>query len=89
MSVTQVLLSSEPFPPESLADAFVASGQWPCSWIKHPDFLEAPYVIAYRKKFVLQAALKYRAHVTADECYHLFFTGERIGRGSERGDQQH
>lgn len=89
MSVSQVLLHSEPFPAEPLQDAFLLSGVWPCSWIKHPAVLAAPYVIAYRKTFILDEPKAFRAHVAGDERYHLFLNGERIGRGSERGDANH
>lgn len=88
MSVTKVLLQSDPFP--RTGDGTVWDrGQWPCSWIVHPEFIEKPFVWAFRKKFTLETATTIRAHVTADERYELYLDGERVGHGPERGDTNH
>ena len=48
-----------------------------------------PFVAAYRLKFQIDEPAMVRLHVTADERYELFVDGQRIGRGSERGDTEH
>jgi len=66
---------------------FWSHGFWPAEWIAHPDTnYKAPAVYAYRNKFALDCDRTIRLHVTADERYDLFLDGERVGRGSERGD---
>ena len=62
-------------------------GKWPCNWIGCPGGDEKVYVAAYRKFFTAGAPIKARVHVSADERYELYIDGVRIGRGSERGDQ--
>jgi len=71
--------------PDQAWGSFVA-GRWPCQWIGCPDAGEPPFVTAYRKHFTLDEAATIRAHVSADERYELYLDGQRIGRGSERGD---
>ncbi len=61
-------------------------GNWPCRWISCPEAGEAPFVTAYHLRFTLTEAADIPIHVTADERYDLFLDGQRIGRGSERGD---
>jgi hypothetical protein len=64
-------------------------GKWPAKWVHHPGPLETPFVTAYHLKFFLRKTAKPIIHVTADERYELFLDGERIGRGSERGEPGH
>ena len=45
-----------------------------------------PQVCAYRLRLQLEAAIRARVHVSADERYELFLNGARLGRGPERGD---
>ncbi|CAN5514051.1 hypothetical protein BH10PLA1_BH10PLA1_20700 [soil metagenome] len=42
---------------------------------------------AFLRHLTLEAPLKVRIHVAADERYELFLDGHRIGRGNERGDR--
>ena len=46
-------------------------------------------VAAYRLNFQVEAGAAVTVDVTADERYELFLDGRRIGRGSERGDNEH
>jgi hypothetical protein len=63
-------------------------GRWPCSWISIPSAAARPLIAAYRCSFSLAEPETLRLHVTADERYELYVDGERIGRGSERGDDE-
>lgn len=62
-------------------------GLWPCRWICCPTVIDPPFVTAYRIEFKLDDDVTIRTHVSADERYELFLDGQRIGRGSERGDR--
>src|SRR5678816_3096536 len=87
----RTLLTHDPYfhrDPTKAWHTFVC-GQWPCKWIACPDADQPPFVTAYRKRFTLEQAATVRAHVSADERYELFLDGQRIGRGSERGDKDH
>jgi hypothetical protein len=77
---------STPKPPFDPKADWLVKGEWPAHWISLPQPPRPPFVAAYRLKFTLDSAVKARIHVTADERYELFIDGERIGRGSERGD---
>lgn len=48
-----------------------------------------PFFVVYSLVLTLDKPLLARIHVTADERYQLFMNGELVGRGSERGDQEH
>ncbi len=61
---------------------------WPCSWISVNSSETPPYVLAFRRKFFMDCADRVTVHVSADERYELYVDGERIGRGSERGDKK-
>jgi alpha-L-rhamnosidase len=61
-------------------------GKWPASWIGLPGPVDAPALLAFRRRFAVSRRTRLRVHVTADERYELFLNGERIGRGPERGD---
>ena len=83
---TRILLTTEPFIDET-QNPF-NRGQWPAMWVSHAAVTgDAPAVVAYRRQFDLERAVTFRIHVTADERYEFFLDGERIGRGSERGDR--
>ena len=61
-------------------------GKWSANWVHYPDTDDTPFVIAYRRLFVVEKDITVCIHVTADERYDLFLDGKRIGRGPERGD---
>ncbi len=85
----RTLLPSDPF--MDLSDKnFWVRGQWPAKWICETVHASTePVVVAFRRRFRLDAAARVRVHVSADERYELFVDGERVGRGSERGDLGH
>lgn len=82
---TKVLLDADPF---LVVDPQQKWGyrDWPASWVHLPSVGEPPFVLAYRLAFDAAREERVRIHVTADERYELFFDGQRIGRGPERGD---
>ena len=59
---------------------------WPCEWVALPGLGDAPFVVAYRRRFALDRSASFRVHLSADERYELFLDGQRVCRGSERGD---
>lgn len=61
----------------------------PDGWLTLPGDPEPPFVAAYRLEVELPAAAVHTALVHAEERYELFLNGERLGRGSERGDLTH
>lgn len=61
-------------------------GAWPGRWVRCSHGDVASFVAAYKLEVSLDKALTARIHVSADQRYELFLNGERIGRGSERGD---
>jgi len=65
------------------------AGLWPAFWVHCPSATEALLVSAYRLRFTLDSAVEARLHVSADERYELFLDGQRVGRGSERGNFEH
>ena len=84
--VTRVFIQIDPFLIPG--QVIFQRGAWPVSWLEHPAVRGAePAVVAYRRVFTLNQAEKFRLHVSADERYELFVDGERVGRGSERGDR--
>lgn len=63
-------------------------GRWPAKWIAHPAANGSGAVVqAFRLPFHVDRARTVRVHVSADERYELYLDGNRIGRGSERGDR--
>lgn len=86
---TQIV--ENPYLPDADAPvpAWNKKGIWPCRWVGCVGVGEPPFVCAYRLRFTMEQAATIRVHVTADERYELFLDGERIGRGSERGDGDH
>ena len=81
------LIRKDPYLAMDEGRAWDFRGIWPCCWISCPETDEPPFVTAYRKVFNLESDALIRVHVSADERYELFVDGRRIGRGSERGDQ--
>ena len=63
------------------------TGEWPARWIGTQSDSK-PVVRAFRRRFSVEENTTIRVHVTADNRYELFLDGERIGRGSERGDER-
>lgn len=63
------------------------TGHWPGSWICCRNVGDVPFVAAYKLEFEIEKEIIITAHVSADERYELYLDGVRIGRGSERGDQ--
>lgn len=59
---------------------------WPASWIGC-NIRNKPFVAAYKLEFTAVKDIIITVHVSADERYELYFDGEKIGRGSERGDE--
>ncbi len=64
-------------------------GLWPAFWIHCPSAGQLPLVTAYRLRFTIDAPVKATLHVSGDERYELFLDGQRVGRGSERGNLEH
>jgi len=64
-------------------------GVWPAFWVHCPSATQPPLVTAYRLRFATGAGVTARLHVSADERYELFLDGQRVGRGSERGNFEH
>jgi hypothetical protein len=60
-----------------------------CHWIDCVEAGSPPFATAYRCRFSTPTRLRLSLEVTADERYELFMDGQRIGRGSERGDAAH
>ncbi|MBC7785276.1 MAG: alpha-L-rhamnosidase [Burkholderiales bacterium] len=62
---------------------------WPVSWIGPVQFdADGAGVWAFRCKFN-HSGETLRVHVSADQRYHLYLDGRRVGRGPERGDLRH
>ncbi|MBC8101874.1 MAG: alpha-L-rhamnosidase [Cytophagales bacterium] len=92
----RVLIEEAPYWEQRSGASWSGRGQWPTSWISLPeaDLPRPPFVAGYRLRFTvpdegLNERDPVRVHVTADERYELFLDGERVGRGSERGDERH
>lgn len=85
----RVFIERDPFIEHNKTAPWRQRGHWPCAWVCHPQPGDPPFVTAYRLRFTLDRDAVIRAHVSADERYELFFDGERIGRGPERGDPMH
>ncbi len=83
----RVSITNDPFTSFDEGKDWIRRGIWPCKWICCKDAGEPPFVTAYRKRLAMESDATVRAHVSADERYELFLDGQRIGRGSERGDR--
>jgi hypothetical protein len=82
----RAVIVEEPF--KEISQNVFQRGAWPAKWVQHPDVNGVePAVVAYRRILTLAYDTTVRIHVTADERYELFLDGQRIGRGSERGDR--
>jgi alpha-L-rhamnosidase len=82
----QVLIDRDPYLDRPENSYWFTRGLWPCAWIHCLAATTPPFVVAYRRQFMVEHGTTMRIHVTADERYELFLDGQRIGRGSERGD---
>jgi hypothetical protein len=89
MKFEKILLVNAAYPRSEAPVPQGKLGVWPCKWIAATGTGEPPFVAAYRLKFQIDEPAMVRLHVTADERYELFVDGQRIGRGSERGDAEH
>ena len=83
----RVLIDHDPFVELDEGKDWISRGVWPCRWIRCKGAVNPPFVTAYRRRFTMPRDATVRVHVSADERYELFLDGERIGRGSERGDR--
>ncbi len=83
----RVLITSDPFAAVTEDKGPWTRGIWPAKWVTCSNTGNPPIVAAYRRRFSVETDSTVRVHVTADERYELFLDGERIGRGSERGDR--
>lgn len=83
--VRRILIEEDPFAGRD--PNWARRAHWPARWIAVAG--EAPFVAGYRLAFELAAETRVRLHVTADERYELYLDGERVGRGSDRGDVEH
>jgi len=81
----RVFIENDPFLPFNLQKNWRERGLWPASWISCPAAATPPFVTAFRREVVLDQDVVVRLHVTADERYHLYLDGERVGQGPERG----
>jgi alpha-L-rhamnosidase len=82
-------INSDPFLPLNMHKNWRERGLWPASWIACPGADTLPLVTAFRRTFTVPNSTAIRIHVTADERYHLFLDGVRIGLGPERGAPDH
>ena len=85
----RTIITQDPYRAQDDSAAWNRKGVWPCRWVACPKAGDAPFVTAYRCRFTLDNPAVVRVHVTADERYELWADGERVGRGSERGDGDH
>ena len=86
--VTRVVIHEDPF-HFSREDSPWNRGRLKANFVTHPNGKTRPFFAVYCLTLDLAKPLKARIHVTADERYQLFMNGELVGRGSERGDQEH
>ena len=82
----RILLDAQPFAVDTKALPWEHRGKWACRWISCPTLGPTPIVAGYRLPFSVDKAETVRVHVSADERYELYLDGQKIGRGSERGD---
>ncbi len=85
----RVLNSENPFPPVPMPGYPLPEG-FTVRWIWHPTLLPGDAsILAFRLPFAVDEEQSVRIHVSADQRYELFFDGERLGRGPQRGDLAH
>lgn len=59
-------------------------------WIWHPYLsTHAPAIVVFTRTFTLDAPLKTRIHISADQRFELAIDGAILARGPERGDHFH
>ncbi|WP_164821608.1 alpha-L-rhamnosidase-related protein [Paenibacillus koleovorans] len=63
------------------------TASWVSRWVSCADAGQPPFVTGYRCKFKISEALRIQVSVSGDERYELYLDGNRVGRGSERGDR--
>ncbi len=82
---TRRLLDSDPFNDQS-AGFWSGRGKWPAVWIDHPERpADQPSVTIFRHRWRMDQHATVCLHVSADNRYRLYFDGQPIGRGPERG----
>lgn len=86
--VSRVVLKEDPF-HFSRDDSPWNRGRLDAKFVSHPEAKDRPFFAIYSLALNLDKPLQARIHLTADERYQLFLNGELVGRGSERGDQEH
>lgn len=84
----RLLLTSDPFGLRREA-GWNREGVWPANWISHPKIKQGPIVIEYSLKVDFTDKAILNLHVTGDDRYELYLDGELVGRGPERGDEDH
>lgn len=85
----RLLIEEDPFPLDVQKLPWSDRGQWPCHWISVPGNPETPFIALYRLRFHVEKPEVVRIHITADERYILRLEGREVGRGSDRGDNEH
>lgn len=81
----RVHIDHDPFLKANQGKRWQELGRWPSSWIACPEAGNPPFVTAFRLIFEVSRPSVARLHVAADERYDLYYDGERVGRGNERG----
>jgi len=86
-SAVVTLRKDSPFPvrPDG---SWSDQARWPAKWICVPNS-STPFVAAYKLEIDLTNPLDIELHVSADERYRLFWNGEMIATGPEKGDEDH
>jgi len=83
----KVLIKEDPY--QKVGMPFYDRGHWDAKWINHPNTNnDISGVYGYFLDFNLEEDKTIRIHVTADQRYKLWLDGEKIGLGSERGDNK-
>jgi hypothetical protein len=88
----RVMIEKDPYPVQLQVEGnwdWATRSAWSSHWIAPAVPARAPHVHAFRLQFSVEKNPTLRVHVSADERYELFLDGERLGRGSERGDLSH
>jgi len=86
-SAVVTLRKDSPFPvrPDG---SWSDQARWPALWICVPN-PATPFVAAYKLEIDLTDPLDIELHVSGDERYRLFWNGEMIATGPEKGDEDH
>jgi hypothetical protein len=84
----RIQIQERPFNDNSQNRSWGKVGVWPASWVSRlPVHDNQPCVEFFKLNFKLENPQTIRFHVSADQRYELYFDGQWIGRGSERGDR--